>query len=214
MTFQRARSPEHKQQRRAAILAAAATVAATRGVQRTTLGGVAAEIGMAKSALLKHFETREEIFLSLTAQEWQAWVDDVVAALARLRKPSPASVARVLVTTLEARPLLCDLLSQMASVLERNVSLDAALAFKRGAGVRNDAVAAAIERALPDADGTLVIETAIVLTAGLWPMAHPAPTLAEALAADPSLERHQGHFAQRTRATLEAVMRGSRAGVM
>lgn len=213
MTFQRARRPEHKQQRRAAILAAAATVAATRGVRRTTLGDVAAEIGMAKSALLKHFETREEIFLSLTAQEWQAWVDEVVAALGRLRKPSPASVARALVTTLEARPLLCDLFSQMASVLERNVSVDAALAFKRGAGVRNDAVAAAIDRALRDADGTLVIETAIVLTAGLWPMAHPAPTLADALAADPSLERHQGHFARRMRATLEAVMRGSRAGV-
>lgn len=214
MAFQRARSPEHKQQRRTAILVAAHGLASDRGVRSVTLGDIATEVGIAKSALLKYFETREEIYLAVAEDEWQAWVDDAVVRLSRLRTPSPDSVARVLAQSLAGRPLLCDLFSQMAAVLERNVSVEAAVRYKRGAGTRNDALAAALATALPDlgcAGALLVVETAVILTAGLWPMSTPSPALAAALASDPSLTRHQGDFTRRITRTLTALILGDAA---
>lgn len=69
--FQRARSPQAKQQREAAILDAARALGAEHGIRQVTLTDIAAAVGMHKSALLRYFETREEIFLRLTAADWQ-----------------------------------------------------------------------------------------------------------------------------------------------
>ncbi|HEX3832654.1 MAG TPA: helix-turn-helix domain-containing protein, partial [Solirubrobacteraceae bacterium] len=62
-TFQRARSAENKAHRRETILTAAAQLAARDGVRQVTLTDIADAVGMHKSALLRYFETREQIFL-------------------------------------------------------------------------------------------------------------------------------------------------------
>src|SRR5260370_30043086 len=72
-TFQRARRPEHKRQRRAAILDAARALARERGVQAVTLGDIADRVGMAKSNVLRYFETREEVYLQLTLEAFAEW---------------------------------------------------------------------------------------------------------------------------------------------
>ena len=71
--FQRARSAEAKQLRESAILEAARTLGAERGIRQITLTEIAEAVGMHKSALLRYFETREEIFLRLTADGWREW---------------------------------------------------------------------------------------------------------------------------------------------
>src|SRR5260221_2838772 len=78
--FQRARRPEHKHQRRVAILDAARQLALARGVQAVTLGDIAAHVGMAKSNVLRYFETREEVYLQLTLEAFAEW-NSVVAQL-------------------------------------------------------------------------------------------------------------------------------------
>src|ERR1700754_1449068 len=70
---QRARSLEAKQQREVAILDAARELATARSVREVTLTDVAAAVGMHKSAMLRYFETREQIFLALTAEAWAEW---------------------------------------------------------------------------------------------------------------------------------------------
>ena len=72
--FRRARRPEQKQQRREEILAAARELALANGVRSVSLAGIAALADIDKSALLRYFETREQIFLELAAREWPAWV--------------------------------------------------------------------------------------------------------------------------------------------
>ena len=81
--FQRARSPEHKAERREAILAAAARLAVRDGVRQVTLTEIAAAVGIHKSALLRYFETREQIFLELTGRAWTEWAEATRAALRR-----------------------------------------------------------------------------------------------------------------------------------
>ena len=66
--FLRARSPEAKAAREQAILEAARALGRERGTRAVTLTDIADAVGMHKSAMLRYFETREEIFLRLTAE--------------------------------------------------------------------------------------------------------------------------------------------------
>src|ERR1700741_2988273 len=97
--FQRARSPEAKRQREDAILAEARALGAERGIRQITLTDIADAVGMHKSAMLRYFETREEIFLRLTAEDWQEWSAALRAKLERGRG-SAETVAAAFSTTL------------------------------------------------------------------------------------------------------------------
>ena len=98
-SFQRARRPEQKERRRQDILAAASTLGARDGVRAVTLTDMAAEAGVHKSAVLRYFETREAVFLMLTAEAWQEWaaaVDDALCGSTRTGPgdPVPMTAAR------------------------------------------------------------------------------------------------------------------------
>ena len=75
--FQRARSPEQKAQRRAAILDAAARLGAANGVRKVSLGDIAKSVGLTKSNVLRYFETREEVYLRLLLREARLKPDDI-----------------------------------------------------------------------------------------------------------------------------------------
>jgi AcrR family transcriptional regulator len=170
MAYQRARSPEHKLERREAILAAARALASERSVRQVSLGDIGRRVELAKSNLLRYFESREEIFLTLLLREWTAWSAE---AATQLDSGAAAALAR----TLAQRPLLCDLLSEQAAVLERNVSAETVRAFRAETialvNVLGDDVAAAT--GLGKADAREVVAATLIITAGLWPLANPAP---------------------------------------
>ncbi len=82
-TFRRARTGAEKQQRRDVILSAARELGLRNGVRNVTLGDVASEVGLAKSSVLRYFETREEVYLQITADGWRDWTEAARARLAR-----------------------------------------------------------------------------------------------------------------------------------
>jgi AcrR family transcriptional regulator len=185
--FLRARRPEQKQQRYAAILDAARELALRDGVGAVSLAGIAAEVGMHKSALLKYFETREEIFLRLAEIEWQEWAAGVVAGLSTAA--DAGEVAEVLARTTADRPLFCQLLLYSPLTLERNVSLGVVRAFKQVVNGSLHEVLPALQRALPalDADACFdLFAMSGIMAAGLWQAAHPSPQAAALHAEDPS----------------------------
>src|SRR5580692_8739938 len=92
--FQRARSPEAKQHREDAILAAARSLGVKRGIRQITLTDIADAVGMHKSALLRYFETREQIFLLLTAEDWREWSAALRAKLERVGGSPTAKTAK------------------------------------------------------------------------------------------------------------------------
>lgn len=126
--FIRARRPEHKQRRREAIIDAARKLALRSGVANVSLGGVAAEAGIAKSNVARYFGTREEIYLLLASLELSSWASEVAE---RLRPAAgPEVVADVLVGSLRERPLLCDLVVHSSVTLPDNASYEAVRAHK------------------------------------------------------------------------------------
>ncbi len=190
MSTQRARSTEAKQQREQAIRGAAAQLAEDRGIRKVTLTDIAEVVGMHKSALLRYFETREQIFLLLTADAWQEWGPTVRAELAQLPEATPAAVAQVFARTLTARPTFCDLLAQAPLNLERNVSLDSVKAFKL---VTQEQVQLFIEQfqvLMPKLGpvGTVdLIAAATSMAGAFWQMASPGPELQKLYRTDPDL---------------------------
>src|SRR6201987_3204524 len=153
-TYQRARRPEQKLERRDAILSAARELALRDGVRTVSLAGIAAEVGIHKSALLRYFETREQIFLELTAEAWRDWARALHAGLdaagfAR-RGAAPGFVADVFARSFADRPLHCDLIAHTPLNLERNVSPEAVRRYKlTSLGAVNEA-AALVQHVLPD----------------------------------------------------------------
>jgi AcrR family transcriptional regulator len=189
-TFQRARRPEQKQQRREAILDTARKLALRDGVRNVSLADIADQIGIHKSALLRYFETREQIFLELTAQAWTEWAHSVHAELDAAPRGETDAVAAVLARSFAERPLLCDLIPHTALNHERNVSVDGVRRYKLTSLAAVTEVAEATHSALPQltaGESRELISTIATLAGALWQIANPPPALTELYASDPEL---------------------------
>jgi AcrR family transcriptional regulator len=211
VTFQRARRPEHKRQRYEAILAAARSLAEPDGVRAVSLADIAGAVGMHKSALLRYFETREEIYLRLAADDWHDWTEAMRAALGTLPVGDVSGVATALATTLAERPLLCDLLTQAPLNLERNVSLETLRTFKHAAVGSVEAIAAEVCTVLPQltAEGAYDLVGAVdLIAAGLWQIGHPPPALVELYKEDPRLGHEHLPFVPTVTRIAETIIRG------
>ena len=209
--FQRARSTEAKQQREQAILDAAAALGAERGIRQVTLTDIAEVVGMHKSALLRYFETREQIFLRLTATGWRDWAPALRAGLAQLSEPTPAAVAAVFAETLTARPMFCDLLAQAPLNLERNVSLDSVLAFKLVTLEEVTLISAELRRLLPhldEGDTIDIVAAATSMAGAFWQMATPGPKIEQLYRSDPRLSHAVVDVRPRLACILTAQLTG------
>jgi len=213
-TFQRARSTDAKEIRIAAILQSARAQAEERSVREVTLTDIAAGVGMHKSTMLRYFETREEIFLQLAAQEWSGWAEQAVRELTASEPGDSTTAAELIAAGLVSRPLFCDLLAQVPLNLERGVSLTSVKEFKLTAIASARSVAATLAAVL-DLDprsAREVIATATAMAGALWQMAAPGTTLRALYETDPELSHAVIDVAPRLTGILAALITGLRAG--
>ena len=215
--FQRARSEQQRAQRRQAILDAAAAMLAEMPVAEVTLSELSRRVGLAKSNVLRYFESREAVLLELldsAAQEWLAQLEqDLPAAVdpAAARADRIDQLAAVITASLATRPILCDLAGAQSAVLERNVSARVAAEFKRAVAGHVARLSALVAGCLPElgAVGALQVAGATVLVAGaLWPAAQPSAAMLAAYAADPSLAAMRLDFATTLRELLAVLAAG------
>ncbi|MCY1143168.1 TetR family transcriptional regulator [Actinoplanes sp. Pm04-4] len=206
-TPQRARSAEAKQQRERAILDAARALATARSVREVTLTDVAAAVGLHKSAMLRYFETREQIFLALAADEWRDWTEGVRSSWAS----GPPEV--VLARSFVSRPLFCDLLAHIPLNLERNVSFPSVRSYKRTslAAVRAVAGDLASREGLSEQQAYDVVATAAGLAGALWQMAAPGTKLREFYKSEPELAHAVVDVEPRLVRVLGALIAGFRS---
>jgi AcrR family transcriptional regulator len=228
--FQRARSDEQRAARRRAILAAAAAMLAEMPVAEVSLNELSRRAGLAKSNVLRYFGSREAIFLEVLEQVWSEWLDRLEVRYAELADPGtgPAAgddsarlaaeveLARVTAATLIADPLLCELLTAMGGVLERNVPLESARAFKARAFSNMQRAAGLVLTRLPHvgAPGAArFVAAAGALLAGLWPHAHPTDEIAAVLAErgyPPPYQAFTDMFTELLTDTLTGISRRAR----
>ena len=209
--FQRARSPQAKQQRQTAILTAAQSLASKNGVGRVTLTDIADAVSMHKSAMLRYFETREEIFLRLAAEAWHEWSTALCHDLGMLAPTGTAGVAAAMAGTFAARGFFCDLLAQTPLHLERNVSLDVVREYKLTALAEVDRLVSAIRTVLPsltEQNAVDVVATATSLAGTFWHIATPGAEVAALYRSDPRLAHAILEIQPRLTRVLTALLDG------
>ena len=216
-TFQRARSEEQREVRRRAILDAAAAMLAEMPVAQVTLNELSRRVGLAKSNVLRYFESREAVLLELLDSAWQEWLTALEAGLdgAVDAAAPPAGrgdqLAAALAVSLAARPVLCDLLSAQAAVLERNVSVEVATAYKRASLADVSRLGRLIRRhlgELGDQDAERLAAGTVLVAGALWAHAQPSAAVLAAYDADPALAVMRTDFTATMREVLEVLIAG------
>jgi AcrR family transcriptional regulator len=209
--FQRAYTPERKQQRRDDLLEAARRLAQEHGVREVTLTAIATAAGLHKSALLRYFETREALFLQLTAEGWRDWVPACLAGMAAAGG-DPQAIADVMARTLAERPLFCDLLGQAPMNLERDVSVESVRDFKLATLEQVEILAEGIARMLQPLtprQGRQVVSMVAGLAGALWQISHPAPPVGRLYAVEPRLAHAAVDFEPTLRSDVEVIIEGT-----
>ncbi|WP_103343209.1 TetR/AcrR family transcriptional regulator [Amycolatopsis sp. CA-126428] len=195
MTFQRARSAEQREERRRTILDTALKMLDEMPVAEVSLNELSRRVGLAKSNVLRYFESREAVLLELldrALRDWLAEVSDEVAEGVAAGLPArerAEAFAAVVSRSLARRTVLCDLIGAQAGVLEHNVSTDVVVRFKRSALGGLDAMAELLRGAVPEvgAEAAPVCLLAMILAGGLWTHCRPSPSALAAYEADPAL---------------------------
>ncbi|MFF0598670.1 TetR family transcriptional regulator [Streptomyces antibioticus] len=209
----RARSPEAKLRRTEDLLDAARTLAVARGgVRHVTLAAVTEAAGLHPSAVRRYFDSKEELLLELAERGWNQWHDSLTARLADARNLTPAESAAAVASTLTAQPLFCDLLTHVPLSLEGEVDIERARRFKTNSFAAHDTIVDALTASsdtLTTAQAQELVAAALGLTAYLWQVAHPTPTLAELYAKNPRWGHAALDFEPRLTRLLQAVAVGA-----
>jgi AcrR family transcriptional regulator len=195
MTFQRARSTEQREIRRQAILDTAAAMLLETPVAEVSLNELSRRVGLAKSNVLRYFESREAVLLELLDRATKQWLDELPDQLAAAIEPGASArergdrLAAAVADSLAHHHVLCDLVSAQAGVLEHNVSVAVAARYKRATLESITALAELLRRHLPEVgDEAFMLCGGILAMAGaIWPLTRPSPSMLAAYEADPAL---------------------------
>jgi AcrR family transcriptional regulator len=216
MTFQRARSEEHREIRRRGILDTASSMLETMPVGQISLNELSRRAGLAKSAIIRYFESREAVLLELLDVALRRWVTEVVAELISDTHPDPARsrgdhLAALLSGSLQQRPQLCDLIAAQPGVLEHNVSAETLLRFQQSFHASINLLAEAIRHYIPELgdDSQRMCLLTLVTTGALWLYANPSVSAARACEADPALAELRLDFATDLEPTLARLITGA-----
>jgi AcrR family transcriptional regulator len=213
--WQRARSDAQKEQRKAALLAAATRMLATRPLDEISLNAIAREANISKANVYRYFESREELLLHLTLDAFDQWRDQLVKGLERSSADDAAErVAEAVVQATVDNPTYARLSAVLSTVLERNVSTEGITRFKRGFMGRTEPLVAAFADALPELPPQAHLELLMVVffqIAAMWPAAHPTPAVQAAFDTVPELTRLHVKFEPGLHRVIVVTIAGLRA---
>tara|TARA_R110000850_G_scaffold169388_9_gene294657 strand:- start:1081 stop:1776 length:696 start_codon:yes stop_codon:yes gene_type:complete len=183
--WERARKPEQIEARRAAIVAAAKRLLDEKGVEGAGLSSIAREAGLSKANLYRYFESREAVLIEILLFELKSWTASLGQRLNELPPNGGVSaVAQVVADSLEGRARFCELLASLASVLERNLGMEAIENYKRELKAEYISLIPPLQAALPQLSKSQANEFLIMqamFQIGLWSHAKPADSVVEVL---------------------------------
>jgi AcrR family transcriptional regulator len=194
-TFQRARSKEQREVRRRAILDAAAAMLNEMPVADVSLNELSRRVGLAKSNVLRYFDSREGVLLELLDALLEDWMVEVAGALddgvdeRRSTSQHAERLAAILARTLAERRVLCDLVGAQGAVLEHNISVDVVVRHKRIALTRLATAGDLLRRHLPGvgSDAERLLFHIIVMAGALAPYSFPPAGVRAAYELEPAL---------------------------
>jgi AcrR family transcriptional regulator len=216
VTFQRARSEEQREIRRRAILDTAAAMLHEMPVADVSLNELSRRVGLAKSNVLRYFESREAVLLELLDVFLESWLaeltDELTAGIEAHAAPEARAgrLAEILSRSLADRVVLCDLFGAQGGVLEHNVSVEVVKRHKRSSLARLAAMAELMRRHVPElGDGAQLFCLMTLVSAGaLSAYVPPPPSLLAAYAEEPALGVHNLELRDALRISITSTLLG------
>ena len=164
-------------------------------VAEVSLNELSRRVGLAKSNVLRYFESREAVLLELLDAFLESWLAELADELATGIEAHAAPevragrLAEILSRSLAGRVVLCDLFGAQGGVLEHNVSVEVVKRHKRSSLTRLAAMTELVRRHVPElGDGAQMFCLMSLVSAGaLSAYVPPPPSLLAAYADEPAL---------------------------
>jgi len=210
MTEHRATNPGAKEARGRQILAAAAELLEGWSYSDITMDRIAERAGVAKGTLYLYFRTKEALFLSLYEDRLSAWYAELQALADHgAGTVESAAAARVIASTLAARPTLIHLYGLLHSTLGHNIDLETTVAFRRRQHGKVSTLASAFAGRIEDLSSLRALRFLIqleVVVGGLSWAANPPSAVAQALGEE-DLAVFRIDFEEELREIVTALLR-------
>lgn len=205
------------------ILDTASVMLEAMPTNEVTLNELSRRVGLAKSNVLRYFESREAILLELLDRARKQWLGELAGELTAGVGPHGSArergdrLAAVVARSLAGRRVLCDLLGAQAGVLEHNVSVEVAVRYKRAAHADIATLADLVGLHLPELDEQAcwkVSGLAVVTIGTLWTHSQPSASVLAAYRSDSALAAMRPDFTEAVEETLAVLLSGvlARAG--
>ncbi len=211
----RARSLEDKDLRRGHLLSAAAELFAQSDFEGVTIAKMAQRAGVAKGTAYLYFSCKEAVFLELLQTGLDEWASGLHTALeANTQRVDAESAPTVIARTLAQRPVLGKLLVLLHTVIEPQLDLESARAFK---GFLHDLVARLSGSLSQNIDGLNPAQAAVfvlqihALVISVTQLASPPPVIAQVLQEDARFHGMVVSFEPFLAMTLSALLCGTLA---
>ena len=133
-------SPELTNARKEEIIAACRKLYETMSFKEITLKEIGQQTSFTRTSIYNYFETKEEIFLALFAQEYEYFSRDLDRLCEQNETLTLDELASALAHALERRPLMLKLLSMNMYDMEANSRMERLVAFKKAYGASKDAL--------------------------------------------------------------------------
>jgi AcrR family transcriptional regulator len=142
-------SPELTNARKEEIIAACRKLYETMSFKEITLKEIGQQTSFTRTSIYNYFETKEEIFLALFAQEYDYFSQDLDRLCEQNEALTLDELASALARALERRPLMLKLLSMNMYDMEANSRMERLVAFKKAYGASKDALDRCLQKFVP-----------------------------------------------------------------
>lgn len=142
-------SPELTNARKEEIIAACRRLYETMSFKDITLKEIGQQTSFTRTSIYNYFETKEEIFLALFAQEYECFTSDLDSLCEQNESLTLDELSSALAHALERRPLMLKLLSMNMFDMEANSRMERLVAFKKAYGASKDAVDRCLKKFVP-----------------------------------------------------------------
>lgn len=135
--------------RKEEIINACAELYETMNFKDVTLKDIGKKTSFTRTLIYYYFHTKEEIFLALLQQEYEAWIEELKMLLDSHEQMSVEQFADALAQSLERRHRLLKLMSMNHYDMEANSRMENLVAFKVAYGNAMKAVTRCLEKYFP-----------------------------------------------------------------
>ncbi len=131
MCFKRARSQEQKDIRINQIAEATMKLYDKMPFDKITLASIAKDLNFSRTNIYKYISTKEEIFLLIILKDVKRWICDLEVNFENKSDITVEEFAEIWSKTLFEHKRLIELFSVLYSIIEKNVSVDRLVKYKK-----------------------------------------------------------------------------------